>query len=285
MIDIIFGGWFQCRLATDPDPYDEPRGVSGYVQAYTDEPDLDRLVSFQPPSFVRSNGPAIGVTVRAMRVDGAAMADHPLVGATLNLLGRPVFEGRNGVLADDGLEPIYPFDLEVTKGSFRLVRGLSPADPGYPYDELLANGVEQAPADISQATGVANLRQVWEARRTALRDELVTAGEPRRTGIAERLAFLDEHLDPTNRSTVLRFFNVRMRYFYSLGSPVQLEDPNGLLSAVDVAHAPPWPTSFWFGGWDADVQCAFATGILRIDGPAPEPAPPGFVGRGADRRP
>jgi hypothetical protein len=28
-----FGGWFQCRLATDPDPCDEPRGVSGYVHA------------------------------------------------------------------------------------------------------------------------------------------------------------------------------------------------------------------------------------------------------------
>ena len=33
-------GWFQCRLATDPDPYDEPRGVSGYVHAYLGEPTL-----------------------------------------------------------------------------------------------------------------------------------------------------------------------------------------------------------------------------------------------------
>lgn len=285
MIDLIFTGWFQCRLATDPDPYDEPRGVSGYVLAYADEPDLDRLVSFQPPAFVRGNGPTIGVTVRAVRVDGAAVADHPLVGGTVDLLGQPVFEGRNGVLGDDGLEPIYPFDVEVTKGPFRLARGLKPADPEYPYDELLANGVEQAPAEIAQATGIANLRQVWEARRTALRDELGTAVEPRRTGIAERLAFLDEHLNPTNRSSVLRFFGARMRFLYSLGSPVELQDPEGVLSAIDVAHAPPWPTSFWFGGWDSDAQCAFATGVIRIDGPAPDPPAPGLVGRRADRRP
>ena len=35
-----FTGWFQCRLATDPDPTDEPRGVSGYVRAVAGEPDL-----------------------------------------------------------------------------------------------------------------------------------------------------------------------------------------------------------------------------------------------------
>ena len=45
MLVIEFNGWFQCRLATDPDPYDEPRGVSGYVHAYAGEPDLDRLKS------------------------------------------------------------------------------------------------------------------------------------------------------------------------------------------------------------------------------------------------
>ena len=28
-----FEGYFQCRLATDPDPTREPRGVSGYTYA------------------------------------------------------------------------------------------------------------------------------------------------------------------------------------------------------------------------------------------------------------
>jgi hypothetical protein len=32
-----FGGWFQCPLATDPDPADEPRGVDGYKHAVAGE--------------------------------------------------------------------------------------------------------------------------------------------------------------------------------------------------------------------------------------------------------
>ncbi len=285
MIDVSFAGWFQCRLATDPDPYDEPRGVSGYVLAYADEPDLDRLVSFQPPAFIRSHGPSVGVTVREVRIDQTVVTGHPLAGAAVDLLGRPVFEGRNGVVADDGLEPVYPFDLEIAKGPFRLVRGLSPADPDYPYPELLARGVESAPADIARLTGIPNLRQVWEARRMDLLAELVDAAEPRRTAIVERLAFLDEQLaTPPPRST-LRFFGARMRFLYFLGSRLQLDDPDGVLSTIDVAAAAPWPVSFWLGGWDADAQCAFASGVLRIEGPAPEPVPMGFTGHLADRRP
>ena len=30
---VQFGGWFQCRLPTDPDPTWEARGVSGYTRA------------------------------------------------------------------------------------------------------------------------------------------------------------------------------------------------------------------------------------------------------------
>ena len=49
MLRLRFGGWFQCRLATDPDPADEPRGVSGSIKALPGEPDLDRIIRLQPP--------------------------------------------------------------------------------------------------------------------------------------------------------------------------------------------------------------------------------------------
>ena len=45
---IKFEGWFQCRLATDPDPADEPRGVDGYIHAIPSERDLDRIIRLQP---------------------------------------------------------------------------------------------------------------------------------------------------------------------------------------------------------------------------------------------
>ena len=58
MIEIHFEGWFECRLATDPDPTDEPRGVSGWTYALAGEPDLDRIIRTQPMGTVsRRFGP------------------------------------------------------------------------------------------------------------------------------------------------------------------------------------------------------------------------------------
>ena len=70
MLSITFAGWAQCRLATDPDPYDEPRGVSGYMWAYSGEVDLDRIIRFQAPPFQRTHTPEIGVSVTSVKVHG-----------------------------------------------------------------------------------------------------------------------------------------------------------------------------------------------------------------------
>src|SRR3954470_20273394 len=92
MLQIGFRGWFQCRLATDPDPYDEPRGVSGYVYAYVDEPDLARGITFQPPRFSRDHGPGIGVAVHRVVVNSVQDDKHPLLGLAVDLLDEPKFE-------------------------------------------------------------------------------------------------------------------------------------------------------------------------------------------------
>src|SRR5262249_14585732 len=117
---IKFAGWFQCRLATDPDPCDEPRGVSGYVRAVAGEPDLDRIIRLQPKGTTpRSHCPALGVSVVAVFGDARhAPASHPLLGATVELLDDPKFEGRNHILAEDGVEAIVPCHLRIRKGRF-----------------------------------------------------------------------------------------------------------------------------------------------------------------------
>ena len=43
-LDVHFEGYFLCRLTTDPDPTDEPRGVSGYTLALAGETNLDNCV-------------------------------------------------------------------------------------------------------------------------------------------------------------------------------------------------------------------------------------------------
>lgn len=271
MTQIDYSGWFQCRLATDPDAYDEPRGVSGYVHAYVGEPDLDRVIRFQDPPFHRSHGAVVGVFVDRVVRQGKADLDHPLVGARVNLLGEPKYEGRNGVVADDGLEPVYPFELELSTGEFRLTRSIAPRDPAYPYPELFSTAFEQAAQEIAQLTGVSDLPAEWRRRRTLLNDELADAAEPARTALHERIGFLDRNLGGAGGGAA-RFFNVRMRYLYRLGSTTSLRDPQDWLPEA-TAVTDPWPIEFWFGGWDADLLCGFTKGTIHL-GSTPDPPAP-----------
>lgn len=264
MIDIRFRGWFQVRLATDPDPYDEPRGVSGYVHAYAGEPDLDRVVSFQPPAFTRPHGRPVGVTVDEVVRDDTADPTHPLVGAAVDLLDQPKFEGRNGVIGDDGFEPVYPFRMAVGKDDFRVVRSVVPADPTFPYDGLFPGGLEIGVNEVSDATGESGLAPVWSRRVAALVEDLTTAEEPHRTGIAERLEFLRTNL-AAGEEGATRFFFALLRYEYALASPPELTDPDGWLDG-HVDPATPWTVNFWLGGWDADALCGYARGTVHLPG-------------------
>jgi hypothetical protein len=280
MIEIRFRGWFQVRLATDPDPYDEPRGVSGYVHAYAGEPDLDRVISFQPPAFTRPHGRPVGVVVDQVARDGAADLDHPLVGAAVDLLDEPKFEGRNGVIGDDGFEPVYPFRMAVEKGAFRVVRSVVPADPTFPYDGLFPGGIEIGVNEVSDATGENGLAPAWTSRIDALVGDLAAAEDPHRTGIAERLDFLRTELALGPRGAT-RFFFALMRYGYVLASPPELTDPGGWLDGHD-DPATPWTADFWLGGWDADALCGYVRGTLRLPGAADPDRGPARV---TDRRP
>ena len=76
MLFIKFEGWFQCRLATDPNPTDEPRGVSGYMKALPGEPDFDRIIRFHSPLVERAYIPKIGVTVTKVAIDGVENQKH-----------------------------------------------------------------------------------------------------------------------------------------------------------------------------------------------------------------
>jgi hypothetical protein len=261
MIEIGYRGWFQVRLATDPDPYDEPRGVSGYVRAYAGEPDLDRIIRFQRTPFERAYGPPIGVQVHSVTVEGNLQNDNALVGASVDLLGASCFEGRNGVIAEDGFEPIYPYIIAIQKDAFRLDRSIAPRNPDYPYEEFLASGVEVDPAGIASATGIGSLRAVWQERVAKLDADLAGAKDPERTAISERLSFLREQL--ARERGALRFFGAKMSYSYSLKSPINFSDSAGYLPKnIDLENE--WRSDFWFGGWDADVLCAFCLGTLRI---------------------
>jgi hypothetical protein len=265
MISLQFSGWFQCRLPTDPDPHDEPRGVSGYVQAYADEPDLDRILNWQQPVFIRVGAPNIGVRVRTISVQGADIADHPFRSAVVTLLDEAKFEGRNGVIADDGVEPIYPFHLQVCAADGAILqRSIVPNDPQFPYGELFASGVEGGPsvsAEIATVTGIDNLRTVWKERLRILRDRLASGQGPALVALKERIALLSRWIDAEGGPA--DYFGARMRYDYALrSSPIVQGWTNAMGPSPDVSTE--WRARFWLGAWDADVLCGYCQGSLDV---------------------
>ena len=156
-----FGGYFQMRMATDPDPTDELRGVSGYTFALAGEPDLDAIVHLQPwepgvwqrkfgvedihdnppdnlPVAQKSaaGGPRVGVVVKNASIDGKAKPEY--IGARVQFLGLQILE-HNGVLVRNDYFFIDPLKVRVTLPDGQLLAErldwVNPADPSMPLWE------------------------------------------------------------------------------------------------------------------------------------------------------
>ena len=276
---IEFGGWFQCRLATDPDPSDESRGVSGYVRAVAGEPDLDRILRLQPEGAVpRTHCPTIGVTARALLGDAGPVAGSLISGAKVELLENPKFEGRNHIVAEDGFEPIVPFHVRISKDEFLLQRRFDDAmqyPPKNPDDAaklqtLQAGGVVISPGAIGAATGVFSLASVWKDRVARLQEDLKgTTDEVQCAALKSRIASMS---NPTNA----RFFGARMMYSVPLGGTAVVKDPKNWLGGKPVTEKTPWPMDFWCGAWDPDALSGYMLGYLGV--PLQEPGlAPGFA--------
>ncbi len=261
MLWLKFAGWFQVRLTTDPDPTDEPRGVSGYAQAIAGEPDLDRVIRLQPgPQVVpRSHCPEVGVMVRAVYADGKNVTGHALVDAAVELVGDPKFEGRNGIVAEDGFEPVVPCHFQIKKNRFVLNRPHLDTEE-FPFEELKAGGVNGSPAEIAEATGIWDLGTVWEKREAELRKDRDATTDPVvQAALTQRI----EMIANRKKNRLTRYFGARMMYALSLKGTAACEDPDGFLKGtVDLIS--PWPVEFWFGGWDPDAFSGFMQGFIGV---------------------
>ncbi|QSJ16092.1 hypothetical protein JYQ62_30690 [Nostoc sp. UHCC 0702] len=159
-LTVHFEGYFACRLATDPDPTNESRGMSGYTMALVKEEKLDRVIRLQVnEEFINKNvktrPPAEemgfvkllqqGVSVKEVTFDGKPWKDHPLCGAKVDLLGKdepangPTFESRNNITgSDDNFSfVVNPFHLKISNENIEIIAKdyLDPADVGKPPEE------------------------------------------------------------------------------------------------------------------------------------------------------
>jgi hypothetical protein len=125
MLKVFFRGYFQMRMATDPDPSDEPRGVSGYTFALPGEPDFDRILYLQPKegyvverpyglleSGKPAPGPRVGVTVYKATLNNKPVPKY--IGARIEFIGAELTE-RNGILIRNDLFAIDPLRVQLIK--------------------------------------------------------------------------------------------------------------------------------------------------------------------------
>ena len=264
MIVIGFEGWFQCRLATDLDPADEPRGISGWTFAVAGEPDLDRIIRLQDPVAPRAHAPTVGVTVRSVLVSGEPAPNSPLMGARVELLDGPKFEGRNGIVAEDTLEFIHPFHIRILGQDIRLSRRdvLDVDDEGNEVNDLDAPGVQRrqptgrvSPAEVASATGVDDFVAYLRARLERLTADLQLASdETERVALETRIAELGTQPVP---------FVANLAYAFDVRGPAHVSG-NTERFGGEIEIERPWPIEFWVGGWDADALTGYMRGTLQI---------------------
>jgi hypothetical protein len=267
---IKFAGWFQCRLATDPDPTDEPRGVDGYIHAVPGEPDLDRIIRLQPTYGIvqRSYCPIIGVKVVSVYVDNDKLEDHPLVDALVDFLDNPKFEGRNNILARPGEEAVFPLHIQIKKNKCLIQRNFDD-DIRFPplnqddrdkFRNLQATGLNINPGAIEDATGIFDLTGVWNKRITRLQSDLA------KTSNEIEIAAINSRIKSMSNTAITRIFSARMLYSASLTGTAIFEDIDGYFPGKPIGLGPkdPWTLEFWFGAWDADAQSGYTIGYLGI---------------------
>lgn len=280
MLELHFEGWWQCRFATDPDPVDEPRGVSGPTFAVSGEPDLDRIIRLQDPiapRYPREND--IGVTVRTVTITGQTVDTHPLTGAEVRLLDEPMFAQRNLIYVYQPFDaPIDPFDLEISGGGITLRRKAlwDVTRPQLTIKDVFLDKTLMAPrtntiavqsAEVAEATGFLDYHGVRRRRREELADQLAETDEKdriERAALERRIAAIDD--DAVLVGAMLastQFLGLQASYSFPLNGVAEVSDSEGGLGG-EAGVSQQWALSFWMGGYDVDTMCGYMSGTLSV---------------------
>jgi hypothetical protein len=286
-----FQGYTQFRMATDPDPSDDPRGLSGYTFALPGEPDFDQTLRFQPdePGVWQRNfggdtfAPRVGVTVRRAEVAGTPAAQY--IGARVSLLEARLVE-LNGLVVRNDYFAVDPVHLRVSLNGSTLLERVDLLDPARPRLSILDAGTPEL-LRRQPSQWVSNSEEVAEATGLPqpVTDQALIENRQHRQHCLE--ALLAETIDPVERSgleTRIAELRILRKWWdlseYAPGGPpldrraytlalqakgwnVGINGPV-LVNQVGANGAAPWPLRFWLGGWDADALCAYIDGDIEI---------------------
>lgn len=285
-----FRGYIQLRMATDPDPTDEPRGLSGYTFALPGEPDFDRILHWQPnePGVCQREfgadpfRPRVGVSVHEAYLAGERRPE--MEGLGIALVDSSLVE-LNGLLVRNDFFAVDPVKLRVTRGDQVVLERVDLLDPCRPDLQLRDAGSPEllrrqpkrwhANSDVvARATGLPSpMNEDLVANRRQRRAALLELRE-RTHDAAARAALttrIDELADLHKWWALSEYQNNvppidRRAYTLALQADGWEIDINGPVVAnrLGADSSKPWPMSFWLGGWDADALCLYVAGVLRF---------------------
>ncbi|BAK36679.1 hypothetical protein MLP_36650 [Microlunatus phosphovorus NM-1] len=277
MITLHFEGWFQCRMATDPDPTDEPHGVSGPTFTVAGEPPFDRLIRLQDPVCPRfPHLDDIGVNVVRVEVDGATAPEHPLLGAAVSLTDAEFLQ-RNLITVPNAFTVIIdPFDLTIAGNGIVLRRAAlwDVTRPELRLDDVFLNQALLAPrlntieiqsVIAAEATGLVNYPEVRRQRRDDLRHQLDQTTDPTaKLALVKRIRAIEaDAIMAGQRLAAEQFMGMRAGYAFPLNGEALVSDAEGRLGGT-VGRSQLWPVEFWLGGYDVDALCAYMRGQLSV---------------------
>jgi len=278
-MDLHFEGWWQCRFATDPDPTDDPRGVSGPTFITPGEPVFDRVIRFQNPVAPRwPFTDRIGVTVRSVTIGGVEQPGSGLVGQPVDLSGEPQFRQRNLVLVDQPFQVLIdPFDLQVGTPDSVLLRRAALWDVTRPdltiedvfLDEVLIaprmNTVAIQSAEVAEATGILDYAGYRRERLAALTERLARATDPiEQAALERRITALDDDALLTGvRLASEQFLGMQVTYDFVLDGTPQVVDAAKVLGG-SVGTSQSWGLTMWWGGYDVDALVGYVRGTLSV---------------------
>jgi hypothetical protein len=290
MLFIGFSGYWQLRMALDPDPNDEPFGVSGPTRVVPGEPPFDGLLRFKNPVAPRyPHDKDLGVRVDRVEVSNAEtpddrkpIADHPLLGADVDLVDRPKFEERGFVTVYQKM-PIEPFHLRISGNGIDLAVDdmWDPTNPELTYDEVCALQpallsrrtlqVQPGSMIVAEATGITDYVEYRRERRRLLEKRCREShDETEKAALTIRINDLakDDMATPTQGLVGLavpaqQFLGLCGFYgFLIQGTPI-VKDPEHRLGGR-IGTSQQWSIKFWMGGFDVDTLTAFVKGTLVV---------------------
>ena len=300
LLEIDFEGYFACRIATDPDPSNEGRGMSGYTMALPSETKLDQIIRLQvDDAYLARNrrpplpdmGIRIGVNVTGARFEGAPheRATEALRDATVDLLGKdppfadgPVFESRNNIVGNDDAMAfvIVPFQLAITGPGARLTATdyLDPNDPSkqtWQFTDPAAYARRISTCQITGDTEVAEAVNVYDAygyfrdRRRFLERETARALAAMPGADPDTRARLEADVQGYRTrifqlerwgDRIISKIQTRVDWKHDINGPKAVTGSLG--GTVDTST--PWQFAVWFGGWDGDLLIGYARGTLKV---------------------